>query len=270
MLDLQHKTILVTRPRNKAAGMAALIEKYHGTPIIFPTIEIAPPAAWEHVDDVIANIRQYDWVIFTSAHGVKFFIERLQTQFTLGLMDSVSIAAVGSKTAKSLRNRGLSVEFLPEQFTAASLLDGLNQKHPESQAFLLVSGDKGGETLTDGLQSAGASVEKVVVYRNIQPDPENVRDIIAELRQNAIDVLTFTSPSTFNNFITILGEVTDDVAALVHSAPIAVIGPVTAGAVEESGFRAAVIPENSTIEDMMIQIGKYIQQQTQSAESSST
>ncbi len=268
MPDLQQKSILITRPAQKAASMAELVKKGHGTPVIFPTIEIGPPSDWEKVDEAIVTLRQFDWVVFSSAHGVKFFTGRLQTRSALDILESFSIAAVGSKTANALRKRGVPVDFIPPAYTADSLLEGLKQKQPESQAFLLVSGDKGRKTLSAGLRSAGASVESVVAYRNIKPDPENVRDIVAQLQKNAIDFFTFTSPSTFQNFVDLIQDHTDDISSIMHSAHIAAIGPVTAGVIEDYGYRAEIVPASSTIEDMINQIGRYIQQETQSTETS--
>ena len=74
------------------------------------------------------------------------------------------------------------------------------------------------------------------------------------LKEGRISVATFTSASTFDNFMEIIGEDADE---LLRDVAIAVIGPVTAGAVEKAGLKVEIMPETATIEAMVEEIIKW-------------
>ena len=72
------KRILVTRAREQASALARRLEAAGAEVVEFPAIRIVPPESWAPLDAAIARLREYRWVIFTSANGVRFFWERLR------------------------------------------------------------------------------------------------------------------------------------------------------------------------------------------------
>src|SRR6185503_20849189 len=101
MLALQNKRILVTRTRQQASGLAAQLEALGATPILIPTIEIVPPETFTPLDDALAQLETYDWLIFTSANAVEAFHQRLSSQVSQPirvphLRDSLIVAKVGN------------------------------------------------------------------------------------------------------------------------------------------------------------------------------
>ena len=75
---LSGKTVVITRTRGQAAEFARLLKNYGARVIEFPTIEVIPPDSWKNADKAIDRLDTYQWLIFTSTNGVKFFLKRLR------------------------------------------------------------------------------------------------------------------------------------------------------------------------------------------------
>ncbi|MCF7804041.1 MAG: uroporphyrinogen-III synthase [Candidatus Marinimicrobia bacterium] len=257
MNNLDGATILVTRPQPKASEMAELIREMDGEPVIFPTIAIEPPEIWDEVDAAIKTLEEYDWIIFSSANGVKHLTVRLSNISELSRLKQSNIAAVGSKTAEALRESTIEVDVVPEDFSAEGLLEYFAKKNIDGKRFLQVTGNKGRRTLEEGLKSHGAEVTRLEAYRNVSPDSEAASGLIPLLRDGSVDYLTFTSPSTFENFYELLAETAESPGELINQSIIAAIGPITAEAIESAGVEVAVVPEEYTVEHMLEEISKH-------------
>ena len=93
---LRGRTIIVTRPRSQSEEIGSRLEALGASVIYFPTIEIAPPDSWDAVDDVLRKLSEYEWIIFTSANGARFFFER-STYLQIGIASFAgrSVCAIG-------------------------------------------------------------------------------------------------------------------------------------------------------------------------------
>jgi len=259
MIDLHGKSILITRPREKAIAMATLVQRYHGEPVICPTIEIAAPINWNSVDETLADIPQYDWLIFSSVHGVHYFLSRLDSVSSSAALQQMKIAAVGRKTADRLDKHGVKVDVIPREYNAESLLNSLGALPISGKKLLLVTGDKSLPTLYDSLSEFNAQVDRIVVYRNIAADAGQIIPVINRLQTHEIDYLTFTSPSTFHNFLELMEGQFENPQPVVQQQQIVVIGPVTGTAVQDAGFTPTVTAEESTIEGILTAIAHHIE-----------
>ncbi|MGZ3615361.1 MAG: uroporphyrinogen-III synthase, partial [Thermodesulfobacteriota bacterium] len=125
---LAEKRILITRAREQSGDFAALLKELKAEVIEFPTIEIAPPLSWEELDQAIARLKTYDWIIFTSANGVIFFWQRLREKRRLHrLPSSLKVCAIGPATANQLKKRGVAVHHIPREFIAEAILEGFQK-----------------------------------------------------------------------------------------------------------------------------------------------
>lgn len=246
-LPLFGKRVLVTRPRHQAAALVELLAERGAQPIEFPAIEIEPVADLTALDEAIAGIEGYDWVVFTSVNGVEAFFGRVES---LGLdarcLKGVRAGAIGTATADALRRWGVRADFVPEVFTSQGLLDGFQNLSVEGQHFLLPRGDISGQDLVDGLVGQGARVDQVTVYRVVTPEelPEDVKGMIAG---GEIDVITFTSPSAVNGLLSLMGEQ----RGFVQMATIACIGPTTAAAAAREGLAVDVVAQEHTVSGLV-------------------
>ncbi|GBC77478.1 Uroporphyrinogen-III synthase [bacterium HR08] len=240
-------TVLITRPRDQAQELADLLRDAGAHPLIFPAIEIAPPQSWDACDERIRRIADYTDVIFTSPNAVRFFLERCARFFDLAHLRTRTFHAVGPKTAEAIAAYGLPIAPLPEACDAAHLAEALASEPTASQRrFLFPRGDLAEETLPRRLREAGLSVDEVIVYRTVKPDPPpEVRQAVwTALAHGKIRVVAFFSPSSVRNFL----EFFPDFPALFHepqarSPKIAVIGETTARACQTVGLPVHLRPE---------------------------
>lgn len=262
--------ILVTREHLE--GFEPLEEL--GAEIIeFPTIEIVPPKNYEGLDSAIDVIETYNWLIFTSRNGVKYFLRRFfENERDIRDLKGIKICAIGKRTAKEIKRYGLKVDLIPENFHAEGLIDaiikmqtkkrksairsasgGRKSKILKGIRFLLPRAEVAREILPDTVRELGGEIDVPVVYRTIRPESHGKR-LKRFLKEGKISIATFTSAATFNNFREMI---TEDVKKLLKGVSIAAIGPVTAKAIRKAGLHVDIVPKEATIDSMVKEIIKW-------------
>jgi uroporphyrinogen III methyltransferase/synthase len=261
---LTGKRIVVTRSPDQAGELCARLESLGATCIRFPVIDFVPLPAPE-LDDALAQLHQYTWLLFTSANAVRFFFERLEIgdwRFVFNLQSPIShlpsVAAVGSATQQLLAEKGVQVDFVPDEFTGEQLALGLGDV--AGQRILLPRATMGRPEIVTLLRERGALVDDIALYETVTAVPTPTA--LAELEKGA-DVLTFTSPSSVRNFCEILETRPVRFPKPVRSALVAVIGPSTAAEAEQRGLPVDIMPDEYTIEglvtavvDFFVEIGE--------------
>jgi uroporphyrinogen-III synthase len=217
--------ILLTRPEGEGAEeWAAAFARAGAVPIVYPTVAIVPPESWQVVDEAIARLEAYDWMVFTSQTAVGFFASRLPDgRFPSGLR--AKIAAVGRSTARSVERKGGTVALVPADSRQEGLAEALGTL-PAGTCVLVPLAAGGRPLLAQSLREGGCVVDVVPVYRT-EPKPDLPTP-------PEFDVVVFASPSALRAFVMRLG--TPSLAGKT----IAAIGPTTAKEVEASGLRAVV------------------------------
>jgi uroporphyrinogen III methyltransferase/synthase len=232
---------------------------------VFPTIDFLPPEDLSELDRAIENIEEYHFIVFPSQRAVKFFFERfLSVGKDVRNLKNILICAVGIETAKSLRNYGINADLIPDEYGSEGigkiikkeishkfghLNDKLKILYPCSDIALK-------EPFIEEIMKLGIKVDTPVTYRTVKPTKYG-KKIKKFLREGKITIATFTSPSSFNNLISILK---DDAKEMLKEVAIAVIGKTTAKAVEKAGYKVNIIPEKATIKEMVDAIIKWIEQ----------
>lgn len=249
-MTLSGKNILVTRASHQAQEFVRLIEQSGANAILFPTIEITPPLSWEKCDTAIDGLYMYDGLIFTSRNGAEFFFQRYSERGEdTAILKAKKIFAVGEKTKQTVEQQGLKVTVMPEKFTSSDLAKAIEQEDLHGKSFLFPRGNLGKDILQDNLKLLGAHVDAVTVYQTEPPKQQDVDNIKKMLFNEKIDIITFTSPSTFKNFIELFTN--DERKFINQKSAIAVIGPVTAEAIEKAGLEVDVIAKESTVESLL-------------------
>jgi uroporphyrinogen-III synthase len=234
-LALTGRRILVTRAPGQASQLAERLRALGATPILIPTIEIAPPASFAALDAALAALSGFDLVAFTSANAVEAFRQRAQL---LGVPPAPRrIAVVGPATARAVAAIGLDADVVPPIFTGESLAQTIVQTLlPEAPGarILLVLAEQAPATLASALAAAGARVTVAAAYCNRIPRASlaALADLFADPSKGP-DAVTFTSASTAGNLIALL-----DAAGLTLPAAVvrASIGPVTSRALADLGL----------------------------------
>jgi uroporphyrinogen III methyltransferase/synthase len=238
---LRGRSIVVTRAQGASAERFAAKLRAMGAEVVeFPTIELAPPDDYAPLDRAIARLDSFDWLIFTSATGVKAFISRLKTLGREpGAAQTALVAAIGPATARRLRDHGFEVAAMPAEYRAEAIIGAIGEERIRGARFLVPRAQVAREHLPRLLAEKGAT-EVVVApaYRTIVPPPAGVDSLRRRLA--TVDLITFTSSSTVDNFCALIGAVAPDQKA-------AVIGPITGETARRRGFNVVVSPAQYTI-----------------------
>jgi uroporphyrinogen III methyltransferase / synthase len=237
-VSLAGRRVLVTRPRDQAEALARALAARGARAVLFPTIEVRPVADLSRLDRAIDTLSTYDWITFPSPNAVDVVFDRLLAR-RVPLPPRLRIAAVGPGTAQALEARGARVDFIPSEFLGQQLGRELTPVH--GKRVLLPRAARGREELAIELARRGASVDEVVVYDTL-PASVDPRDLV-EL-ERGVDVATFTSPSTVENFFALLGT---RAVAVLGRASVACIGPVTARAARAMGLTVHFEPAEHSI-----------------------
>ncbi|MDO8616823.1 MAG: uroporphyrinogen-III C-methyltransferase [Dehalococcoidia bacterium] len=203
------KRVLITRTREQASELARMIEAEGGLAIELPTIEIQPAIDEKKVERAITRLvnGNYDWVVFTSANAVEIFFTILwATGLDARALGDSLVAAIGPETAEAIEEWGIAVDLVPEDYIAESLVEAFEKETDlQGKLVLLPRAEGARDLLIRGLQSRGAKVEELTLYRAAVPEsvPEETMQL---LRDGRIDIVTFTSSSTVRNLVQMLGD----------------------------------------------------------------
>jgi uroporphyrinogen III methyltransferase / synthase len=241
------RRVLVTRPREQASGLAAEIDDLGGEAVLFPTIEIGPAPDPAALDRAVADAGTYDWLVFTSANGVRVFFERMAAlRLDVRTLAGARVAAIGPETAAALERRLVRPAVVPDEYRAEGLLDALGAG-VAGRRVLLPRAAGARAILPDTLRARGAVVDEVIAYAAAAPAGGDVEGLRAALLAGEIDAITFTSSSTVTNFAALVGPETVAAVARAERPLVACIGPVTAARAREIGLRVDVVPDAYTV-----------------------
>ena len=279
-LPLQGRRVLVTRTRDQAGALSENLRATGAVPVELPVIRVAPPEDWQPLDQALRALvggAAYDWLVFTSANGVKMVLERLSVPgIEPRALSATRIAAIGPATAAALTGYGLSAALVPDTYIAESVAEALRrdaEQRGESLAgkrILLARAAEARPVLVTELEQAGAHVDVVVAYQTlpVTQDNERGREVIALLRAQRLDVITFTSSSTVQHFMHWLSQAAPDIALLLaypgtrHARPLlACIGPITAQTARSYGLEVAIEAREFTTAGLVEALINYEEEQ---------
>jgi uroporphyrinogen III methyltransferase/synthase len=252
---LSGRGILVTRAAEQAGEFSGMLADLGARVFECPTISIVPPADYAELDQAIASLYTFDWVIFTSVNAVKYFFGRLDA---LGLdaraIGRARVCAVGPKSAAALLPFGVRADLVPDDYKAEGVIAAFRSLDVKGMRFLFPRGDRAGEVIPAGLAALGGEVSAPIAYCNVIPDylPDPA---MQALEDRKIDCVTFTSSSTVESLSAMLGE--NRFLHLLNGIAVAAIGPVTAKSCRELELEVHMEPKEYTLEAMTEAIVEY-------------
>jgi len=252
--------VLVTRPRDQAAEMVDRLAIMGAETIEAPMIRIVPPEDLGPLQLAADNVAEFDWIVFTSANAVESFMSvLLEGDRDVRSLTGPRICTVGTGTAERLARYGIKADLIPGEFRGEAVVSALAADGSlDGLRVLVPRADIGRDVIAEGLRSAGALVTDVVAYRTVLEDAQqdDGPDVYRMLLDEAIDVVTFTSPSAVRNFASIYGE--EQTIDLLARTVVAAIGPVTAEAATQLGLTVTVQPTISTIPALVDAIAAHV------------
>jgi uroporphyrinogen III methyltransferase / synthase len=236
------KRVLVTRSREQASALSQRLRELGAEPLEYPAIEIAPPKDIAPLDEAIAKLATYDWLIFTSANGVGALADRMAEKgMDIQSLGRVRIAAIGPATAQALAGYGLRVDYLPDVYTTKEIAARIGDV--AGQRILLPRAERAPKQLAQALRGKGAVVDEVTAYRTLAVGAPD--ELKALLTDGQIDIVTFTSSSTVRNLAASLRPL--ERSQVMSRCLVACIGPVTARTAARLGIRVDVVAREHTI-----------------------
>jgi len=239
------RRILVTRSREQASELVRLIEQGGGEPVMCPAIRVR-----RIPDPDLSGLEQpYDWVVFTSANGVRSLAESLrERRQDLRRLGSARIAAIGPETARAAEAAGLFVDFVPSRFVAEQVA----AEFPEpvrGKRVLIPRAREAREVLPELWRAQGAVVDVVAVYETL-PEDAPAPGLRERIETGEIEAVTFTASSTVTSFLKLFPQVD------LRKTKVACIGPITAGTAREAGMRVDVVADEYTIPGLVSALEK--------------
>lgn len=258
-LPLSGKTVLITRSVGQSSQFAQMILATGANVIEMPALEICPPSSWETLDNALANLSQFDWLILTSSNGINYFFERLMAlEKDVRTLADIKIAVVGEKTAQSLKNHNLKPDFIPPNFIADSLIEHFPEQLNGKKVLFPRVESGGREDLVREFRNQGAEITEVAAYQSCCPSDIPVSAELA-LQSGTVDVITFASSKTVKFFNQLAEKVFADnsandresvVSNYLEGVCIASIGPQTSKACRKYFGRVDIEAQEYTLEGL--------------------
>lgn len=261
---LKGKRIVVTRAPEQAEDFIGALESLGAESLLLPTVAFSEPDDLGPLDRAVSDLEKFDWVIFTSRNAVKFLASRFEyIEISLervnSLMLTPNVAVIGQATSGEAWSRG----FIPQYEAEESSGEGLARELAErvrGKRVLLPRSDQADARLPDALRNAGADVTEVIAYRNVAPSLDS--KVLDAIREGAIDVLTFFSPSAYKHL-------TDEIRVETlrrQSGKIllASIGPTTSSAIRQDGLHVTIEAPSASAVALAEAIGDYFRNRARS------
>ncbi|MGH9674058.1 MAG: uroporphyrinogen-III C-methyltransferase [Bryobacteraceae bacterium] len=248
-LPLFGRRVVITRAAGQAGSLAETLRALGADPVEFPAIEIREAVDYRPLDAAIARLAEYDWLIFTSVNGVKFFLERLDASGADLRALRARICVIGPATRDAVERLHLKVDVAPAEYVAEGLVAALEPFDLAGKRVLLPRAASARDVIPRELARRGACVDVVEAYRTAMPE------FLAARAREAFAArphwITFTSGSTVRNVIAAAG------ASALAGVRVASIGPVTSAALARHGIRIDAEAASYTTEGLVAAIMKY-------------
>lgn len=261
-LPLHGKRILITRAREQVSKLKEKLVRLGAEVIEIPLIEVKQHIDKEVTIDVFSEIATYEWIVFTSANGVKYFMEMFFRAFKdMRSFGPMRIACLGESTAKAFEEYHLEVDLIAKNPNAISLAECLIQTDSlDSANVLVIEGNRNSDELVRKLENDGlAIVDRYQVYEtnlvDLDPESEAVRNYC----EKGADAIIFTSTSTVQSFLK-NSEILQS-KKLKNKPAICSIGPVTTQELVKNKMKPDIEAEKASLDEVVKSLVNYFQSQ---------
>jgi uroporphyrinogen-III synthase len=241
---LKGKRIVITRAAAQSEAIGKQLSALGALPVILPLVAFAEPEDFALLDEAIAQVEHFDWLIFTSGQAVRAFVGRSkQLNGSLERRGSkVQIATVGPVSAEAVRQARLPVEYVSNIHNGVALAQELGERL-QGRTVLLPRSDRANPDLPAALRAHGADVTEVEAYRTLQPSEVDKLNL-GRISAGEADAILFFSPSAVQHYAELAGA--EQLRKLQDRVVITAVGPVTANALREAGVERMVVAVDTT------------------------
>ena len=239
--------VAITRPKDRAKKACEIVKELGGVPVLAPTLDLEPVNT-ESLKNLVERKDDLDWIIFTSPTTIvslnKFYPDFIKTL-------SCKLAVIGNKTGKLAEKNGMTVDLMPDDFTAEGLIEEFKKRGITDKVIGIPRTASARPVLPEELEKLGNEIILAEAYKSLFPmDEDAVKDLISKIENREIDAITFTSPLTVENFFEIVEDKQKIAKLLSENLLTVCIGPITAKVLEKYDIDH-IYPDTYTVPDMM-------------------
>lgn len=232
---LAGRGIVITRPQQQSATLAAMIAEAGGRALRFPVIEIRDTEKTAELDALIDRLDDYHVAIFISPNAAERALGRITTRRHWPA--TLAAAAVGPGGAAVLAAQGIADVTVPaRRFDSEGLLGTPLLQTVAGRRVVIFRGNGGREFLAEALRERGAAVDVVECYRRQRPQADAVPLLTAWTR-GEVDAVTVTSSEGLHNLFVMLGPTGE---ASLRVTPVFVPHPRIAAVARELGCTSVI------------------------------
>ena len=241
------KNVIVTRSRTQSSSLVSKISDLGGNPIEVPTIKIEKIENNIALENEIKNIKDYTYLILTSKNAVDIFFDKLdEMDLDSRVLANLKVCAIGSATAKEIKNRGIKADIVPEKFVAEYLFEELKDILKDSDKVLIPRAKNARDFLVDKISEI-CEVKEVHIYETVLDDSKK-DEVLEVLNSEEANYITFASSSTVTNFVEIIGQENID---KLNKLKVISIGPITTQTAKDLNISIYKEADIATIDGMI-------------------
>ncbi|WP_296882769.1 uroporphyrinogen-III synthase [uncultured Methanobrevibacter sp.] len=239
--------VAITRPKDRAKKACEIVENLGGSAVLAPTLDLEPVNT-ESLKYLVSKKDELDWIIFTSPTTIvslnKFYPDFIKTL-------NCKLAVIGNKTGKLAEKNGLTVDLMPQDFTAEGLIEEFKKREITGKIIGIPRTASARPILPEELEKLGNKIILAEAYKSLFPmDEQAITELFSKIENKEIDAITFTSPLTVENFFQI-AEDKEKLSKMLNDNLLTVcIGPITAKVLDKYGV-TYIYPDTYTVPDMM-------------------
>lgn len=234
-LPLFGRRVAITRTRDQNSELREKLEALGAEVLEVPLIDVVKDVARDALVEILTELGSYDWIVFTSANGVRFFFEDFLKGFPdIRALGMLRFACVGAATAREIRKYHLRVDCMPDTATGESLADALIATGSlDSAKVIVVTGNLNRDTVIKKLEAARAIVDRLPLYKTQKVDLAN-NPVADDFRQKGADAILFASSSAVTSYVgqSASLKLGPEARRPLHGS----IGPLTSGTMKELGL----------------------------------
>lgn len=250
------KKIIVTRTRKQNSSLVDQIRNLGGYPLEFPTIQIKEISPNEILDEAIAHIEDYNYLVLTSSNAAECVLRKMESlNVDIRRLYNTKIAVIGDTTAAVLRERGILPDLMPEKAVGEELAKSLKAVISPKDKVLVPQSALARKYLQEELEGE-CDLTIIPMYETVATEAENTEiimdigrgELLDLLKNSEVDYITFCSSSTVKYFIERIGV---EHIEYLRNTKIISIGEITSRTIRSYGLEVYKEAERATVYDMI-------------------
>ncbi len=195
--------VLVTRPKELISSMAKKLRLLGAEVLELPAIAVSKVSDTSRIREALEHLDAYQWLAFTSPSGVRIFFDEIlrEERIDIRKLGHLKVAALGTGTARALKERGLFPDLMPEIFDGAALGRKMAECCERGAHILIPRASIGTHELVEALETReDLLITDLPIYDTVYEQSELVDEAKA-FDKNKMFCAVFTSASTVRGFV---------------------------------------------------------------------